>query len=125
MLASLTSTVWTLPLAMDTALDEPRVVLAKFLSVPLLIGAPIALGWRRAGFVVRGVVLLALIATAFRLGWLYLVSPMRLCSNYLLDDQQQLGNLLIGVRLVIVLIVGWQLMWGPVDTGRADRPAPR
>lgn len=121
LLASLTSMVWMLPLAMDAALDDPRFTLAKFLSVPLLIGAPIALSWPRAGFVVRGVALLELTATAFRLGWLYLISPERLCSNYLLDDQARLGKLLLAIGVAIVLTLAWKLMWGRVDTGHADR----
>ena len=125
LLASLTGLVWMLPLAVDAALSDPRVTLAKLLSVPLLIGAPLALSWPRAGFVVRGVVLIELTATAFRLGWLYLASPVRLCSNYLLDDQQRLGHLLIGVGCVIVLIIGWRLMWGHIDAGRADRRGAR
>jgi hypothetical protein len=123
LLASLAGMVWMLPLMMDAALDDPRVALAKFLSVPLLIGAPVALSWPRAGFVVRGVVLLELIATTFRLGWLYLISPVRLCSNYLLDDQQMLGRLLLAVGASMVLILAWKLMWGHVDTGPADRRA--
>jgi hypothetical protein len=123
LLASLSGMVWMLPLAMDAALDDPQVALAKFLSVPLLIGAPIALSWPRAGFVVRGVVLLELIATTFRLGWLYLISPVRLCSNYLLDDQQRLGELLLAIGISIVLILVWNLMWGHIDTGQADRQA--
>ncbi len=120
LLASLTSVVWMLPLAMDAALDDPRVTLAKFLSVPLLIGVPAALSWPRAGFVVRGVVLLEVTATAFRLGWLYLISPVRLCSNYLLDDQQRLGTCLLAVGLAIMLLLTWKLMWGHIDSGRAD-----
>lgn len=112
LLASLTGMVWMLPLAMDAALDDPRVTLAKFLSVPLLIGAPIALSWPRAGFVVRGVVLIELIATMLRLGWLYLISPVRLCSNYLLDDQQRLGKILLVVGFAILLVLVWKLMWG-------------
>ena len=121
LLASLTGMVWMLPLAMDAALDDPRVRLAKLLSVPLLIGAPIALSWPRAGFVVRGVVLVELIATMLRLGWLYLISPIRLCSNYLLDDQQQLGKILLVAGFAILLLLVWKLMWGHVDSGRADR----
>lgn len=121
LLASLTGIVWMLPLAMDAALEDPRATWAKFLSVPLLIGAPVALSWPRAGFVVRGVVLLEVIATAFRLGWLYLISPVRLCSNYLLDDQQQLGRFLLAVGFAIVLVVAWKLVWGHIDTGPADR----
>lgn len=117
LLASLTGVVWMLPLALDAALDDPRVTLAKFLSLPLLIGAPVALSWPRAGFVVRGVVLLELTATAFRLGWLYLISPVRLCSNYLLDDQERLGRLLLAVGLAVVLLLAWKLMWGRINTG--------
>lgn len=120
LLASLTGMVWMLPLAMDAALDDPRFTLAKFLSLPLLVGAPVALSWPRAGFVVRGVVLLEVIATAFRLGWLYLISPLRLCSNYLLDDQQLLGRLLLALGVAIVVLLAWKLMWGRIDTGRAD-----
>lgn len=121
LLASLTGMVWMLPLAMDASLDDPRVTLAKFLSVPLLVGAPIALSWRRAGFVVRGVVLMEVIATTLRLGWLYLVSPVRLCSNYLLGDQQRLGKLLVAVGLAILLLLVWKLMWGRIDTSRIGR----
>lgn len=112
LLASLTGLVWMLPLAVDASLNEPLVTLAKFMSVPLLIGAPIALSWPRAGFVVRGMVLLELIATTFRLGWLYAISPERLCNNYLLDDQQQLGQLLIGLGCAIILALFCKLMWG-------------
>lgn len=112
LLASLTGLVWMLPLAVDASLNEPPVTLAKYMSVPLLIGAPIALSWPRAGFVVRGIVLLELIATTFRLGWLYAISPERLCSNYLLDDQQRLGQLLIGLGCAIILALVWKLMWG-------------
>ncbi len=71
----------------------------------------------------RGVVLLELIATTFRLGWLYLISPVRLCSNYLLNDQQLLGGLLLAVGFSVVLVLVWKLMWGHIDTGRADRQA--
>ena len=120
LLASLAGMVWMLPLAMDAALDEPRITLAKFLSVPLLIGAPIALSWPRAGFVVRGVVLLELIATMLRLGWLYLISPVRLCSNYLLDDQQRLGRILLVAGFAVLLALVWKLMWGHVDSERTD-----
>ena len=118
-LASLTSTVWMLPRAMDASLDDPWVTLAKFLSVPLLIGAAVVLSWPRAGFVVRGVVMLELIATAFRLGWLFLISPERLCTRYLLDDQQQLGKILIAIGIAILLVLFWKLMWGQIDISKS------
>ena len=120
LLASLAGMLWMLPLMLDAALSDPRFALAKFLSVPLLIGAPVALSWRRAGFVVRGVVLLEVTATAFRLGWLYLIWPERLCANYLLDDQMLLGKLLLALGVAIVLILAWKLMWGRIETRRPE-----
>lgn len=119
LLASVTGLVWMLPRLLDAALVDPWTELAKFLSLPLLLGVPLALSWRAAGFVVRGVFLLEAVATAFRLGWLYLASPVRLCSNYRLDDQQRLGELLLGLGLAVSLLLAWQLLWGRIDVGSA------
>lgn len=123
LLASLAALLWMLPRAMDAAVDAPAVALAKFISVPLLIGLPAALSWPRAGFVVRGIVLAEVVAMTLRLGWLYLISPQRLCTNYLLDDQQRLGQILILIGLSLVLIIAWQLIWGHIDTEHSkDQP---
>jgi hypothetical protein len=111
-LASLTGMLWMLPRSLDAAVSEPWMALAKFTSVPLLIGLPLGLGWPRMGFVVRGVFLLELIATFFRLGWLYLVSPLRLCNNYLLDDQQRAGQYMLVIGGVILACVMAKLLWG-------------
>jgi hypothetical protein len=111
-LASLTGMLWMLPRSLDAAVSEPWIALAKFTSVPLLIGLPLGLGWPRMGFVVRGVFLLELIATFFRLGWLYLVSPLRLCNNYLLDDQQRAGQYMLVIGGVILACVMAKLLWG-------------
>ena len=112
LLATFAAAVWMLPRMMDASVDDFHFALAKFASVPLLIGAPLALSWPRMGFVVRGVFLLESIATAFRMGWLYLASPERLCSNYLWNDQQQLGRYLIALGVVMCLGVRWKLSWG-------------
>jgi hypothetical protein len=56
----------------------------------------------------------------FRLGWLYLVSPVRLCSNYLLSDQQQLGKIMLAVGVAICLLLAWKLMLGRI--GGAGAP---
>jgi hypothetical protein len=111
-LASLAGMLWMLPRSLDAAVSEPWMALAKFTSVPLLIGLPLGLGWPRMGFVVRGVFLLELIATFFRLGWLYLVSPLRLCNNYLLDDQQRAGQYMLVIGGVILACVMAKLLWG-------------
>jgi hypothetical protein len=125
LLATFAAAVWMLPRMMDASVDDWRFAIAKLVSVPLLIGAPLALSWPRMGFVVRGVFLLESIATAFRMGWLYLASPGRLCSNYLWDDQQQLGRYLILLGVVMCLVVMWKLIWGRMrisGTGAGNGP---
>lgn len=120
LLASLAAMVWMLPRAMDAAVDDPLVALAKFTGVPLLIGAAVALSWPRMGFVVRGLFLVELIATAFRLGWLYEASPVRLCTNYLLGDQQLLGKLLLAIGCAVSLLLAWQVLAGGIQVERQD-----
>ncbi|MGH8117923.1 MAG: hypothetical protein ACREP0_04990 [Rhodanobacteraceae bacterium] len=118
LLASLVAMAWMLPRAMDAAVDDPLIALAKFASVPLLIGAPLALSWPRMGFVVGGVFFVEVIATTFRLGWLYEASPVRLCANYLLGDQRLLGEILLGTGAAICLLLAWQLLWGRIQVER-------
>lgn len=120
LLASVVSTVWMLPRALDAAFDDPWVAFAKFVSVPLLIGTALALSWARMGFVVRGVFFVELIATFFRLGWLYLASPVRLCGNYLMDDQQLLGELLLAAGVAVSLVLAWRLLFGHVALAGFD-----
>ncbi len=118
-LVSLTAMIWMLPRMMDATLEDAWIELAKFTSVPLLIGLPLALSWPRTGFVVRGVFLLEVTATAYRLGWLYLVAPERLCSNYLLGDQQLLGELMFAIGVAISMVLAWKLMWGHINVADA------
>ena len=126
LLASVTSLVWMLPRALDAGVDLPWVTLAKFASVPSLIGLPFALAWPRMGFVLRGVFFMEAVATCFRLGWLFLVTPQQLCSNYLVDDQQRLGYwlLVIGAALFVALL--GKLLFGrvglPADDDAVRRP---
>lgn len=120
LLASLTGMLWMVPRMLDAALEHPEVELAKFITIPALVGSALALSWLHAGFVLRAVVLLEAIATAFRLGWLYLASPMRLCSSYLLDDQQRLGQALLLLGVALCVLIAWQLMWGRI---RVDESA--
>jgi hypothetical protein len=108
---------WMLPLSLDAAAASAEIDFAKFLTVPLLIGLPLALSWPRMGFVLRGVVLVEAVATLFRMGWLYLISPVRLCNSYGLSDQQRLGEWLLMAGAAIVLWTAWRLLWGrPLST---------
>lgn len=121
LLASLTSLYWMLPRALDHAIEDPWFELAKFLTVPLLIGAAVALSWPRASFVVRGLILAETIATAFRGGWLYLAAPKQLCANYLLAEQQRLGRYFVAAGVAILLVLAWVLIFGQVRTNEATR----
>ncbi len=129
-LASLAAACWMLPRSLDAAVTEPWVEAAKFISVPLLIGLPFGLSWPRMDFVVRGVFLAELIASFFRLGWLYRVSPVRLCNNYLLGDQQRLGNYMLAAGVALLIGVVGMLLWGRFDSlhpsgrtsGQTSRP---
>jgi len=81
------------------------------------------------GFIVRGVFVVECIATLFRLGWLYLISPERLCNLYLLEDQQQLGQWLMLIGAALFLAVACKLVWGRFDSlsvaAREPQPAHR
>ncbi|MEO6030572.1 MAG: hypothetical protein ABIP61_01515 [Burkholderiaceae bacterium] len=124
-LASVASALWMLPRALDASVTEPLVATAKYLSLPLLVGLPFALSWPRMNFIVRGVFLLELMATFFRLGWLYLISPERLCNLYLLDDQQRLGQYMLVIGAVLFLGVACKLLWGRFDIpAEAASPPP-
>lgn len=115
-LATISAAYWMLPRSLDASLSEPLMAIAKYLSIPLLIGLPLALAWPRMNFVVKGVLFMEAIATLFRLGWLYLESPVRLCSNYLLDDQQRLGQTMLMAGGLLVAWALWKLLWGRFES---------
>ena len=123
-LASAAGAFWMLPRMLDASVSEPWAAALKFVSVPLLIGVPFALSWPRMNFIVRGVFLLELIATFFRLGWLYLIAPERLCNLYLLDDQQRLGQAMLMIGAALLIGVAGKLVWGRFDAS-APPPSPR
>ena len=55
--AGFVSSYWMLPRALEGALSDPLMELAKFCSLPLLVGLPLALSWPRLGPIARGFVL--------------------------------------------------------------------
>ena len=72
----------------------------------------LGLAWPRMNFVARGVAMSELIAMCFRLGWLYLASPVQLCSSYMLDDQRRYGLTLLMLGAAMVAWIAYKLLFG-------------
>jgi hypothetical protein len=116
-LALFASSYWMLPRALDAALGDPLTEAAKFISLPLLVGLPLALAWRQLTAIGRGFVWTNFISMLAVLGWLYIAAPVRVCNNYLADEQGNTGWLM--AKLAVVLFAGWL---GTLFVG--GKPAP-
>lgn len=112
------SLYWMLPRLLDAALQSGSVEAGKFASVALLIGVPLRWSWSRVSVLARGFVWSNLISMLLVLGWLYIAAPVRICNNYLLDQQTLAGRALIALALVIAL-------WLTVRAFAAPPPAHR
>lgn len=98
---------WMIPRWLDASLTSEIVAWAKYLSLPFLVGVPLGLSWNILHPIARGVVKIEFLSMLFRLGWLYIISPDRLCNNYLINDQELLGKgfLIIGFILAISWLI--------------------
>ncbi len=105
LLALFASSYWMLPRALDGALASPLMEAAKFLSLPALVGLPLALAWRRLTSIGRGFVFTNFISMLAVLGWLCIAAPVRICNNYLVNQQAIAGWLM--VKLSLLLFVYW------------------
>lgn len=104
---------WMLPRALDEAVADPLADLAKYLSLPLLVGLPLGLSWRRMPPLGRAFIWANFIPKLGAVGGLYLAAPTRLCAYYRLDQQELAGWTLIAVAVALGLtwffaaFVGW------------------
>lgn len=104
-LAFFASAYWMLPRALDGALSHPLNEAAKFLGLPLLVGLPLGLAWKRLKVIGRSIVWTNTISMLVVLGWLYITAPVRVCNNYLVDQQESAGWWM--VKLALALFVWW------------------
>ncbi len=111
---------WMIPRWLDASLQASEVAAAKYISLVVLAGMPLAWSWRRLHPIARGLVKIEFLAMCFRLGWLYLISPDRLCNSYLIDDQVLLGQgfLVVGITLSVTWLY-------PVFFGAWSASSPR
>lgn len=118
LLAGLVSTYWMLPRALDAALADPWMEAVKFASLPLLVGLPLAVSWCPLGAIGRGFVVTNFISMVAVIGWLYIVAPVRVCNNYLVNQQTAAGWLLVAIAGLLFL--AWA---APAFIAREDAPA--
>lgn len=109
LVALFASSYWMLPRALDAALADPWAELAKFTSLPLLVGAPLALAWERMGVIARGFVWTNFLSMLAVLGWLYIAAPMRVCNSYLQSAQYEAGLWMVG--LAVAGFIAWLVAW--------------
>lgn len=103
LLAIFASSYWMLPRALDAALLHPLAELAKFISLPFLVGLPLALAWKRLSIIGRGFVWTNFISMLTVLGWLYIAAPVRVCNNYLVNQQEITGWRMVELAFIIFL----------------------
>jgi hypothetical protein len=106
LMAAITSSWWMVPRALDWALASPAMELAKFISLPLFVGAPLALSWSLLGGMGRGFVIANVLPMWSVVGWLYLAAPVRVCNFYLVEEQAAAGAGLLVASLVLAVIAG-------------------
>lgn len=101
LVASFGAMFWMVPRSLDAAIAGAPMEVGKFLSVPLLIGLPLALGWRRMPALGRAFVWANGLAMLAGIGGIYLIAPVRLCAFYRLDQQDVTGRGLIAVAAAL------------------------
>lgn len=102
-LAGFTLAFWALPVNLDRALLHPAWDAAKLASVPLLAGVPLARSWPRVPPLARAALWAHALPMLAVMGWVYRAAPGRLCTNYLVDQQDLLGATLwtLGAALAL------------------------
>jgi len=110
-----TMLVWMIPRLLDVAVVHLGVDALKAVTLTFIAGLSLSLVWSLIGPVVKGLLHIEALATVLRLGWLYIDSPVRLCSQYRLDDQVRLGQILLGIGAVYAVVLAvWALMGKPL-----------
>ena len=103
---------WMLPRSLDGAIADAHVEVAKFVSLPLLLGLPLGLSWYRLPVLGRIFVIANFISMLGAVGGIYLLAPTRLCAFYLLDQQSVTGKTLIAAAAILTLATFFAALFG-------------
>jgi hypothetical protein len=105
LLAVILLSFWALPRSLDMALTNSLMEIAKFISLPLFVGIPTVYSWPKLHGIVKGFLWANLTSMLGIMSWLYMNSPVRLCNNYLLNEQQILGKAML-ILTVLNFMIG-------------------
>ena len=107
LIATFVFAFWMIPRWLDASLNNDNIAIIKYVSLPLGVGVPLAWSWQRLHPIARSVVKIEFLTMLYRLGWLYLISPKRLCNSYAINDQELLGQgfLIIALALSITWLI--------------------
>lgn len=108
-------TYWMLPRALDAAINELPMEIFKFVSLPLLVGIPLADSWKKLNYIGKSFIILNAISMFGVLSWLYIDSPVRICNNYLEYQQVQLGYGFLILTAIFILPVLYRAFFGSSD----------
>ena len=126
LIAIFTIAFWMLPRSIDDALSDPGMEIAKFVTVPLLIGAPLTIGWPKAHPLLRGFLKAEAVSMLAVMAFLYTHAPIRICNAYLVSDQERLGHGFLLAAILCAVLWTWPIFWDrrrhPVPTMQAVRP---
>ncbi|NSL50930.1 hypothetical protein [Calidifontibacillus erzurumensis] len=103
LLAVFTISFWMLPRSIDASINEMWFAIAKYSSLPLLAGIPISCSWKKLHPIGQNFIWANLVSMFIIMGWLYLTSPVRLCNNYLLEQQHLLGKSYLFLSGLIII----------------------
>lgn len=91
LIAIFTIAFWMLPRSIDAALSSNFMQVLKFITVPLLIGSALKLGWEKAHPILKGFLKAQAISMLGVAAFIYIHAPVRICISYLENAQQDLG----------------------------------
>ncbi|WP_085993274.1 hypothetical protein [Oceanobacillus senegalensis] len=96
------SIYWMLPRSLDEALTFTHVEFLKFISLPI-VGVLLKDSWYKLRGFGKTFIFLDYLSMFGLLSWLYIDTPIQICNNYLLSQQQVLGWGLLFIVLIMIL----------------------
>lgn len=105
LVATFTLAFWMIPRWVDASLAHLNIALIKYLCLILLVGFSLGCSWSRMHFITKAVLKIEFLTMLFRLGWIYMISPDRLCNNYLLGEQVLLGKSLLAIGFLLTIVL--------------------